>query len=142
MSVEMTHKEIEDLMSSEKVGTLLLVDGDRPYGVVCWFVYDNGNIRIGIMPSGRKYECIKSNNNAAFSVWRAGKGGWRSVLVEGKIRQVTDIDELRESLELAAEKYGVPSSYIDKQVAMVKENPEKSMSFVIEAEDISGRKSG
>ena len=138
----MSKNEIDDLMNTEKIGTLMLVDGERPYGVVCWFVYDSGSVRIGIIPSGRKFDCISANDNAAFSVWSAGKGGWRSVFVEGKIRQITDIAELKESLEIASEKYGVPSSDMEKQIALVKESPEKSMSFVIESTNVSGRKSG
>lgn len=141
MSVEMSEKEISELLNSEKVGTLLLVDKDRPYGIVCWFIYDGKNVRIGIIPAGRKFECIKDNSNAAFSVWNVS-GGWRSVFAEGRIRQITEYGEMKESLELAGKRYNVPWSYLERQLIAAKNAPEKSMSFIIETENISGRKSG
>ncbi|MBI5374620.1 MAG: pyridoxamine 5'-phosphate oxidase family protein [Candidatus Schekmanbacteria bacterium] len=142
MSVEMTKAEITKLLNKKREGTLLLVDGERPYGIVCWYIFDGENIRIGIIPQGRKFTCIKRNAHAAFSVWDADENGWCSVFIEGKIRQIRDIKELEESLKLASDKYGVPQAYMDRQIAVTKEHPDKSMSFIIDTETIAGRKAG
>ena len=70
MANEMKRGEIENLLNELYEGNLMLVDGDKPYGIVCWYCFDGKNIWLGILPKGRKFECIKKNPNAAFMVFK------------------------------------------------------------------------
>ncbi|OGL40652.1 MAG: hypothetical protein A3C43_02920 [Candidatus Schekmanbacteria bacterium RIFCSPHIGHO2_02_FULL_38_11] len=141
MAKQMTEKEIETLLNELYEGTLMLVDSDRPYGVVCWYCFNGKDIWLGLLPQGRKFECMKKNPNAAFTVFKATDDGWSSVFAEGRIEQVKDREGILIGMKLAAEKYKVPQEVLEAQVEKSAKTPDKSMTFRIKVEKLSGRKS-
>ena len=138
---DMTREDIDKLINEWTWGTLMVVDGDKPYGIVCWYCFDNNDIWLGILPKGRKFECIKKNPNAAFMVFKSSDEGWCSVLAQGKIEQIKDREGILSGLKLASEKYKMPQEVLDAQVEKLSKAPEKSMTFRIKVESLSGRKS-
>ena len=141
MANEMKRSEIESLLNELKEGTLMLVDGDKPYGVVCWYCFDGNDIWLGLLPKGRKFECMKINPNAAFSVFKSDDEGWCSVIAEGKIEQVKDREGILSGLKLASQKYNMPQEVLEAQVEKFSKAPDKSMTFRLKVKSFSGRKS-
>ena len=141
MANEMEKNEIENLLNELYEGTLMLVDGDKPYGIVCWYCFDGKDIWLGILPKGRKFDCIRKNSNAAFMVFKTSGEGWCSVLAEGKIEQVRDREGIFCGLKLASEKYKMPQEVLESQLEKFTKAPDKSMTFRIKVELLSGRKS-
>ena len=141
MANEMEKNEIEKLLNEQYEGTLILVDGDKPYGVVCWYCFDGKDIWLGLLPQGIKFVCMKKNPNAAFTVFKVSDDGWSSAFAEGSIEQVRDREGILIGMKLAAEKYKVPQEVLEAQVEKSAKTPDKSMTFRIKVEKLSGRKS-
>ena len=141
MSNVMDNSEIKALCDELYEGTLMLVEGDKPYGVVVWYCFDGNDIWVGLLPKGRKFECMKKNPNAAFSVFKSSNRGWCSVLVEGRIEQVKDREGIKSGMKLSSQKYNMPQEVLDSQVERFAKDPEKSMVFRLRGTSISGRKS-
>ena len=141
MAKQMTAGEIESLLNEQYEGTLILVDGDKPYGVVCWYCFDGKDIWLGLLPQGRKFVCMKKNPNAAFTVFKVSDDGWSSAFAEGKIEQVRDREAILIGMKLAAEKYKMPQEVLAAQVEKSSKNPDKSMTFRIKVDRLTGRKS-
>ena len=90
----------------------LLGDGGYPYGVPMSYVYYDNKIFFHSAKSGHKIDAVKTCDKASFCV--IGQDDvvpekyttyFRSVIVFGKIRILTDESELREAIEKLAIKY-------------------------------------
>lgn len=108
---------MEDAVAILNVGTngvMSLVDADgEPYGVPLSYVYDgDGHIYFHSAVSGHKIECIKADSRCSFCVVAMDhiKPGefttyFRSVIVRGKVRILSDADDIYRGLMLMCEKY-------------------------------------
>ena len=107
-------------------GILSLVDTEgAPYGVPISYVYDGHNhLYLHSAASGRKIDCIKANARCSFCVVSQDNivpeeftTYFRSVIVAGKIKILTEAEEIRHGLILLSDKYcpGIdPTKEIDK----------------------------
>lgn len=120
------------ILNSCTNGILSLVDADgAPYGVPISYVYDGHNhLYLHSAASGRKIDCIKTDARCSFCVVSQDNivpdeftTYFRSVIVAGKIKILTDTEEIRHGLILLSDKYcpGIdPTKEIDKFINTVK----------------------
>ena len=124
-------EDTKQILSESSNGILSLVDSDgQPYGVPVSFAYDGeGRIYLHSAPAGRKIDCIAYESRCSFCVVAKDHivpdeftSYFRSVIVQGKIRTVTDHEELMKGLLLLCDKYspGIdPTSEIARCISHV-----------------------
>ena len=104
----------KEILSEATNGTLSLIDSDgSPYGVPLSFVYDgDSHIYFHCAPTGHKIDCIEHCPDCSFCVIGQDKimpaeftSYFRSVIVKGTIRRMTETDEIIKGLHLLCEKY-------------------------------------
>jgi len=143
---DLTKEEMVHLLETVLDGTLALTDGTRPYCIPFGFVFQNDSLYLSLFPMGRKWEYFQKNNNVSFNVfkWNDDRTEWSSVVVDGKIEQVTDIETITLVVKLNMEKLGLdPSQYLDKRVEFYKknlDNPKALKIFKIDAQTMGGKK--
>ena len=114
------------ILNSCTNGILSLVDTDgAPYGVPISYVYDGGNhIYLHSAACGRKIDCINADSRCSFCVVSQDNivpeeftTYFRSVIVAGRIKILTDAEEILHGLIMLSDKYcpGIdPTKEIDK----------------------------
>ena len=114
------------ILNSCTNGILSLVDTDgAPYGVPISYVYDGGNhIYLHSAACGRKIDCIKADSRCSFCVVSQDNivpeeftTYFRSVIEAGRIKILTDAEEILHGLIMLSDKYcpGIdPTKEIDK----------------------------
>lgn len=110
---QLSTEDAASILDSGTNGVLSLVDADgRPYGVPLSYVYDGCHIYFHSAVSGHKIDCIKANSACSFCVVAQDHivpeeftTYFRSVIVEGRLKILTDMDEIREGLLLLSGKY-------------------------------------
>lgn len=129
---QLAFEDAVEILSSCTNGILSLVDTDGvPYGVPISYVYDgNDHIYLHSAISGRKIDCINAEPRCSFCVVAQDDivpeeftTYFRSVIVAGKIKVLTDPEEIRTGLIMLSDKYcpGIdPSKEIDKFLKVVK----------------------
>jgi len=139
-------EEIEKLLKTVGDGVLALSCGDIPYCIPFGFVYIDGNVYISLFPKGRKWEILKKNKKVCFTAftWNDAHDEWASVVIDGKIEQVTDLKEIESVVKANIEKLGLdPKAYLEKRMAMYKKtmNTKAALKiFRIDTEKVGGRK--
>lgn len=120
------------ILNSCTNGILSLVDTDcSPYGVPISYVYDgNNHIYLHSAASGLKIDCIKADSRCSFCVVSQDNivpeeftTYFRSVIVAGRIKILTDAEEILHGLIMLSDKYcpGIdPTKEIDKFINTVK----------------------
>jgi len=88
---EMSRKEMLDFIAEWRWGTVIGVEGDRPYAIEVAYASDDAYLYCGSRPGGRMAQCIKANANAAFKICDSDPEHrkWRAVIVEGKAERLT-----------------------------------------------------
>ena len=138
--------ETEYILNVCTGAVISLIDQDgMPYGVPVSYVYDgNGHIYLHSANTGHKIDCIHANPRCSFCVIAQDKivpeeftTYFRSVIVSGTIRIITDDSEILNALHLLCDKYcaGIdPDNEIKKcwkNVCVLR----------IDVEDITGKES-
>jgi nitroimidazol reductase NimA-like FMN-containing flavoprotein (pyridoxamine 5'-phosphate oxidase superfamily) len=77
---DLTSDEINDLLNKCDWGTLLLVDGDKPYGIEVSHYVDSGKLFFIFNPGGKAAQCIENDQNVAYKVCQADLARLPSVL--------------------------------------------------------------
>ena len=120
------------ILNSCTNGILSLVDTDgEPYGVPISYAYDGHNhLYLHSAVAGRKIDCIKAESRCSFCVVSQDNivpdeftTYFRSVIVAGKIKILTDAEEILQGLIMLSDKYcpGIdPTAEIDKFINTVK----------------------
>lgn len=126
---------IEDavkILNSCTNGILSLVDKEgNPYGVPISYVYDgNKHIYLHSASTGRKIDCINADSRCSFCVVAQDHvvpeeftTYFRSVIVTGRIKILTDPGEINAGLIMLSNKYcpGIdPTNEIEKFIKVVK----------------------
>ena len=110
---QLSNETCELVLSKMTSGTLA-VSGDEgyPYAVPVSYVYANGKIYFHCAVSGHKIDSIKRNDKVSFCVIEQDDVRpaefttyYRSIIVFGRARILTDDAEKREALNLLADKY-------------------------------------
>lgn len=110
---QLSEEEDIEILKRGTAGTLALtLEDGYPYSVPVSYVYDNGRILIHGAREGQKFDAVQKNNKASFSVIDLNEihpekftAWYRSVIVFGKIRLVTDEEEMRRDMFILAKKY-------------------------------------
>lgn len=110
---QLPKEECEDILENQSRGVLaLLGDYDYPYAVPMSHVYVNGKIYFHGAKKGHKNDAVKNSSKCSYCVIDEGvkaKDSWwytfRSVIVFGKIRTLTDDDEKIEALTYLGDKF-------------------------------------
>ena len=94
---------IEDVLRTNGLGVLSLIDGDRPYGLPMSFGYADGRVSFMLQTESamenRKFRAIESNPTACLTVYdgRPDRNQtWRSVIVTGDLYEIPE-EELGEA---------------------------------------------
>jgi nitroimidazol reductase NimA-like FMN-containing flavoprotein (pyridoxamine 5'-phosphate oxidase superfamily) len=65
-----SRREIEKILSLERLGYLGMAQGDLPYAIPLTYAYHEGRIIFHCAPSGKKLDFIKANPRVCFTVAR------------------------------------------------------------------------
>jgi uncharacterized protein len=114
-------EEVEEILSNALVGRLGTCLNNIPYITPVNFVYDKDKIYIHSALEGRKIENIRSNPNICFEIDEvmsiipgkqrpcASTTEYKSIIIFGDIKIVTDIEEKTLALNKLIEKYAPQS---------------------------------
>jgi nitroimidazol reductase NimA-like FMN-containing flavoprotein (pyridoxamine 5'-phosphate oxidase superfamily) len=139
----MSEKEIRNFISEWTWGTLIGVQGNKPYAIEVSYGSDREYIYCGSKPGGRMARIIKQNPNVVFKICDAerGLGRWRAVTVEGKAERLTSYEEILYAVRLIAKRLGLPETRFDPIAVKVAKNPENANSLRIPLKKLTGRAS-
>ena len=106
-------EECEEILTNEPRGVLaLLGDDDYPYAIPMSHVYVDGKIYFHGAQTGHKNDAVKKHSKVSYCVIDKGvkaKDSWwytfKSVIVFGKIKTLTDRDEKIEILTHLGDKF-------------------------------------
>ena len=112
------------LLENGKRGVLaVLGDEDYPYTVPLDFVYQDGHIYFHCAVEGHKLDAVRRHDKVSFCVLSEGvqeENSWwyhfTSVIVFGKVREVTDEAEKDRCLRLLGGKYFPSKEYLEKEM--------------------------
>ncbi|WP_158867387.1 pyridoxamine 5'-phosphate oxidase family protein [Leifsonia sp. AG29] len=104
MPEEMTRDEIDELLASQAVGRLGLVEGDVPYVVPISYAYRDGCI-YGHSAQGRKLRALRSQPEVCFEVDEVETvDRWRSAIAWGRFEQLVG-EEAKRGLDILIERF-------------------------------------
>ncbi|MBR6993496.1 MAG: pyridoxamine 5'-phosphate oxidase family protein [Methanobrevibacter sp.] len=106
-------EECEEILTNEPRGVLaLLGDDDYPYAIPMSHVYVDGKIYFHGAQEGHKNDAVKKHSKVSYCVMDKGikaKDSWwytfKSVIVFGKMKTLTDRDEKTERLTHLGDKF-------------------------------------
>ena len=145
---KMTEKEIRDFIEEWAWGTIIAVDGDKPYAIEVSYGSDGKHIYFGSRPNGKMAKCIRENQNIIFKICDADKfyATWRAVSVFGKVERLTKREDILYGMKMIAKKVihtTKKTTVTEEQFEAIGEklaaNPEKGGPLRIAIENFSGR---
>lgn len=140
----LSKEECEEILTREPRGVLaLLGDYDYPYALPMSHVYVDGRIYFHGAMQGHKNDAVKKHDKVSYCVFDEGvknDDGWsytfRSVIVFGRIRTLTDDDEKVEKLTHLGDKF-FPTH--DETVSEIERLLHRTEVFEITIEHMSGK---
>ena len=139
---DLSDNEIKQFLEEWTWGTLIAMDGDKPYAIELSYATDGQFIYCGSMPGGRMSRSVKDNTNAVFKVCDCPKDTsiFRAVIVEGTINKLTKRDEIVNGLRVLYKKLGIPENRIERRADQLTVMRDKQSSFYrIAMEKLGGR---
>jgi nitroimidazol reductase NimA-like FMN-containing flavoprotein (pyridoxamine 5'-phosphate oxidase superfamily) len=144
---KMVENEIRDFVEEWAWGTIIAVDGDKPYAIEVSYGSDGKYIYFGSRPNGKMATCIRENQNIIFKVCDADKFyyTWRAISVFGKAERLTKREDILYGTKMIAEKLKYTTkrtSGTEEQLEAIGEmlaaNPEAGGPLRIAIESFSG----
>ena len=141
---ELSKEECEEILFNQPRGVLaLLGDYDYPYAIPLSHVYANGRIYFHGAQTGHKRDAVMNHSKCSYCILdegvKAADSWWytfKSVIVFGRIKTLTDRDEKIEALTYLGDKF-FPSH--DDTVDEIDRLLHKTEVFEIEIEHMSGK---
>ncbi len=139
-------EEIEKLLKNAKDGVLAFSGDNTPYCIPFGFVYVDGSVYLSMFPTGRKWQYYQNNNRVCFNVflWNNNRTEWSSVVIEGELEMVNDINVIEAVVRENLVKTGIDvEKYIEKRMEYYKKavlNPNALKILKIKAFNTAGRK--
>jgi len=126
---DMTEKEIMDFIKDWTWGTLIGIEGDKPYAIENTYATDGRYIYCGSMPGGRMAQCLKKNQNVVYKICNADKEYrvWKAVIIEGKAERLTNKDDILKFLRMIAVRMGMPENGLDHRADKILSNPDANV---------------
>jgi len=124
----MTKEEILEFIKSWAWGTLIGVEGNKPYAVEVSYGTDGEYIYCGSMPGGRMSRCILANNNVVFKICRSDRNAeeFKAVIIEGKAERLTNYDDVLHVLRSVARQVELDENALDPIAKRHYQNPESN----------------
>jgi len=147
----LSDEEVRNFIEEWTWGTIIAVDGDKPYAIEVSYGSDGKHIYCGSRPDGIMSKCIKANPNVIFKICDADKHypSWRAVSVFGKIERLTKKEDILYGMKTIAKRviYTAKKTTrnekdFEKIGKMLAANPETSSAYRVPIENISGRMGG
>lgn len=116
---DLTRDEMTDVLMHMPDGVLAMSGETGPYCLPFGFVYIDGVIYLSMFPSGRKWECITGSDRVCFTAyrWNEDRTAWASVVVDGRLEEVRDMETIREVARANMVKKGRdPEEYLAKRM--------------------------
>jgi nitroimidazol reductase NimA-like FMN-containing flavoprotein (pyridoxamine 5'-phosphate oxidase superfamily) len=137
----LSESEIKEFINEWTWGTLIAIEGDKPYAIEVSFATDGEFIYCGSMPGGRMSHCIKDNSNVAFKVCDSSKdtSKFRAAIVEGQIKKLTERNEIIRGLRELYKKLGFPDSRIESRADQLTAKPDESSFYRISINTLGGK---
>ena len=148
MSFKMDEEQIRAFIEEWTWGTIIAVDGDRPYAIEVSYGSDGKHIYFGSRPGGTMAKCIKKNPNIIFKICDADKhyATWRAVSVIGKAERLTKREDIIYGMKVIANRVihsSKKDSVTEAQFVAIGEKladkPELGGLLRIAIENLSGR---
>ncbi len=140
---DMTHPEIIEFVRYFTWGTLIGVEGDRPYAVELSYGFDGDYIYCGSMPGGRMARCLRNNAHVAFKIcecdWSYSR--YRAVIVEGLAERMTSRDDIMHAVQQIARQRKLSDHAFVSVVDRLVDNPEAN-SLRIPVATVGGKIAG
>lgn len=138
----MSRRACEELLASEPIGHIGIIDGGEPYVTPISFVLIDGELRFRTGP-GRRLEALEANPRACVEVSRQDpqRGTWDSVIVWGDARRIRDRGAEERTVEALLAKYrdAIPSVLAFSSPQAL---PASAVVVAVPLEVVSGRSSG
>ena len=124
----MTEKEIRSFIAEWTWGTLIAVEGNRPYAIELSYGSDGDFIYCGSMPGGRMARCIRQNLQVVFKICDSDRSYsfWRAVIIEAEAEQLTRYDDILYSVRCIARQRGFLEGAFDSIARRVANDPESN----------------
>lgn len=106
--IDMTTHEIAQLLADTMIGRLCMADSDgTPYAIPLPFCWAEGALYLRLPVTGRKGDVLSRNDRVCFEIdtFTATLDDYASVLVEGRLVEVTSIDEKQRIKPITDGKY-------------------------------------
>jgi nitroimidazol reductase NimA-like FMN-containing flavoprotein (pyridoxamine 5'-phosphate oxidase superfamily) len=106
--LEMTGLEIDEMLEESLIGRLSMASCDgRPYSVPLPFCWLDGALYLRLPLTGRKGQVLSENNQVCFEIdqFTQSLDEYASVLVEGRLVEVMDLDEKARVKAINDDKY-------------------------------------
>ena len=122
---KMSQSEILTFIKSRAWGTLVGVEGEKPYAVEVSYGTDGTYLYCGSMPGGRMARCIQANPNVVFKICSSDRNAesFQAVIIEGKAEQLTTYEDILHSLRNVARHSGLDMKALDPISKRHCENP-------------------
>lgn len=92
-------EECSEVLASERLCVLAMADGGEPYAIPLFYGYDGRSLWLGIS-EGRKTSILERNDRLCVVVTQHADDAWRSVLVRGRARWITDPEERKRGIQV------------------------------------------
>jgi nitroimidazol reductase NimA-like FMN-containing flavoprotein (pyridoxamine 5'-phosphate oxidase superfamily) len=105
---EMTPDEIGRFLDDARIGRLCMAGADgRPYTIPLPFCWAGGALYVRLPLTGRKGQVLRENDRVCFEAddFTAALDDYTSVIVEGRLVEVTDLEEKRRVKQANDAKY-------------------------------------
>ena len=143
----LSEEQIDTVLRRGSVGTLaVLGDGGYPYAVPLSYVYHNGRIYFHCAVSGHKLDAIRSCDRVSFSVIDQNEivpaeftTYYRSALVFGRARIVSDPAEIMDAMRALSAKYSPKESEDAFRIEMKVSGAASLCVLALEIEHKSGK---
>lgn len=138
---DLTRSEIDELLRSERVGYVAVIDGDVPYVGPLSYIYVDGSIVFRTL-EGRRLGALRQNPAVSMSVTRTGPGAadWATVLVTGRAEILSDRSEANGYVAQIVAKYRAAYGVLDTMPEWMLD-PEAFVVRIV-PDEISGRAAG
>jgi nitroimidazol reductase NimA-like FMN-containing flavoprotein (pyridoxamine 5'-phosphate oxidase superfamily) len=143
---DLERDEMINLLQTEREGFLAMCDEGQPYCLPFGYVFIDDSVFISLFPKGRKWLCLQKNPQVSFSVfaWDEGRTNWASVVIDGELTMVKDLEGIRRVVEANMLKMNLDAAevYVEKRMRYYEQalkNPDGLRIMKLSAKHMGGK---